>query len=249
MVEPQVSRNGLRFDEFQIAPYAHPVCVAPFRAAPGRNLLRSVFIITWAISLSQPSMSTAQRTSYAKIVREQAQKHRIDPFTLVAIIHHESRWRPNAVSRDGEDHGLGQIRARFEKACRKDADPVKAPSPGCKRAKMSLLNGTYNIRRMAGHIANWRKTCRKITGQPALFKRWLHGYGGMGKRSHRGWVQICGQRPTKKGWVDIPVRRQLRNIMNYRKRLIRLSKRQRPSRAGRGGTTARSRQKKRNARR
>ena len=173
-------------------------------------------------------MPKTQRVAYAKVVQAEAKEHSIDPFTLVAIIDHESHWRAGAISADGEDYGLGQVRARFQRACRKDSDPVHNPSPACKRAKMTLLNGSYNIRRIAHHISAWRNTCRKITKRPALFHRWLAGYGGMGRQGPTGgWIRICGQRRTKKGWRDLPIHRQLRNIMNYRKKLIRLSKQRR----------------------
>ena len=184
-------------------------------------MLRSVAVIAWAIGISNPSLSSKTRTAYAKIIQTEAKDRRIDPFTIVAIVHNESRWRAGAISRDGEDYGLGQIRARFVGACRKDADPVNKPSPACKAAKASLLNGAFNLRAVARHITEWRRTCRRITKRPALFARWLHGYGGMGNLK-RG--IICGQKKTRKGWRDLPIRRALRRIMDYRKRLIRDSR-------------------------
>jgi hypothetical protein len=147
----------------------------------------------------------------------------------VAIIHNESRWRPNVVSADGEDFGVGQVRARYEKGCDSGKPAAQDNSASCRAVKARLLSASYGIRRMGGAITAWRRKCRKVTGRPALFRRWLHGYGGMGKwdKKKRRWIRLCGQRPTKKGWVDLPLRRELARIINYRKRLVRLSKRRR----------------------
>ena len=32
---------------------------------------------------------------------------------------------------------------------------------------------------------------------------------------------ICGQKKTRKGWRDLPIRKALKRIMSYRKKLIR----------------------------
>lgn len=176
-------------------------------------MVRSIAVIAWAIGMSQPSLPDTTRASYAKVVREVSKKHQIDPFTIVAIGWHESRWR-SIVSRDGNDYGIMQIRARYSKSCLKDSE-----STACQASKVRLLNPHYNIRRAAQLITKWRKTCRKLTGRPALFHRWLHGYGGMGSLS-RG--IICGQKKSSRGkWRDLPVRKLLKRVMNYRKMLIR----------------------------
>jgi hypothetical protein len=213
----------------------------------GNSLLRSIAVIVWAISFANPSLSTKQAEIYAKVLQKEAVARKFDPFTGVAIIQHESRWRPGVISPDGEDYGLGQVRARYARGCRNDADPVNNPSATCKAAKRRLLNGSFNIRRMSSGITSWRKLCRKTTGRPALFHRWLHGYGGMAKRQGRRWKHICGQRRTKRGWRDLPKRKSLLEIINYRKKLIRLlsqKRRRERRRAGRSATIARSRRRK-----
>ena len=165
-------------------------------------MVRSIAVIVWAIGLSRPSLPAPTVKAYAKTVQSAAKKHRIDPFTITAIGWHESRWRASVVSRDGEDYGIMQIRARYLKGCR--GVPLKSKS--CLSAKASLLNPYFNIRAAAGYIAAWRKTCRKLTGRPALFARWLHGYGGMGNLK-RG--IICGQQKRRGKWTDLPLRKQL----------------------------------------
>lgn len=185
-------------------------------------MLRSVAVIVWAIQTANPSVSNASAKAYATIIQSESRKRNIDPFTIIAIVRNESGWRAGVVSRDGEDYGLGQIRARFVGACRTDAN-----SPACAGVKASLLNGSYNLRKVASAITLWRSTCRRLTKRQALFHRWLHGYGGMGNLK-RG--IICGQRKTVKGWRDLPIRKALRRIMNYRKQLIRKLTRKRRKR-------------------
>jgi hypothetical protein len=181
-------------------------------------VVRSVAIIAAAIGLCSPSMSKPSATAYARVLRAEAESHYFDPLSGVAIIWHESGWRSGAISRDGEDFGLGQIRARFIGACTKDADPIGAPSPGCRAVRASLLDGAYNIRLMAKQITRWRKLCRKKTGRPALFHRWLQGYGGYSKPKRGLW---CGQQKSKGRWRDKPTPRQVQVILQCRRQLIR----------------------------
>ena len=190
-------------------------------AAQGR-MYRSIPVIVWAIGQSQPSMPAKQLTSYAQVVQDEAKKHDIDPFTIVAIVHNESRWRASAVSPDGEDFGLGQIRARYRKGCRPDIPAAQDSSPSCSVVKANLLNGASNIRSMANTITAWRTKCRKVTGRKALLVRWLHGYGGMTKPGKGTW---CNQTKIKGRWRDLPTPSKLKPILSYRLRLIRLSRR------------------------
>lgn len=180
-------------------------------------MVRSVAVIAAAIALCAPKMPEKARVVYAKVLRAEARDHHFDPLTGVAIIWHESDWRPGAVSGDGEDHGLGQIRARYIGACKGDADPVHNPSPGCRAVKASLHDGSYSIRLMADMITRWRKLCRQKTGRPALFRRWLQGYGGYCKPKRGLW---CGLRKVKGRWKEQDTPRLVADIIRCRRRLI-----------------------------
>jgi len=177
---------------------------------------RTVAVVAWAIGLSNPSLSSGARAKYAKVVRTIAGQRKIDPFTIVSMVHNESRWRSGVVSRDGEDLGLGQIRARYIGACRKDRDPVRNPSRACRAVKARLLTPIYNLRLVGAAITAWRKLCKKKVGR-ALFQDWLHGYGGMGRPPGI----LCGHRRTPKGWRPLRVHPILRRIMDRRRMLIR----------------------------
>ncbi len=149
-------------------------------------------------------MPVAEATRYARVLSQEAVERDFDPLTAVAIIHYESRWYPGVVSSDGEDYGLGQIRARWFGACRDDVDPVHAPSPGCVAAKATLLNGEANLRRIAVIISANRELCKEKTGKGDL-PRWLAGYEGLSSPSRDRW---CA--PNWKTW----------RVVDYRKKLL-----------------------------
>ena len=181
-------------------------------------MVRSIAVIAAAIALCAPWMPQKLRQSYARVLRAEARAHHFDPITGVALIDHESDWRSGAVSANGRDYGLAQVRAEYVGACKADADPVNAPSAACRAVKAGLLDGHSNIRRMADSITNWRKTCRRLTGKPALFHRWLAGYVGYGNLK-RG--RICGQQKSKGRWRDRKKPREVQRIIQCRRRLIR----------------------------
>jgi hypothetical protein len=166
-------------------------------------MLRPLAVIVSAILLSRPTMPVPEATRYARVLSEEAVKRAFDPLTGVAIIHFETRWRPALVSPDGEDYGLGQIRARFMSGCRDDADPVHDPSDTCKAAKASLLVGETNIRRMAAIITANRELCTSKTGSAALPK-WLAGYEGLNAPARDRW---CA--PGPKTWQVVEYRKAL----------------------------------------
>lgn len=107
-------------------------------------------------------------------------------MTGVAIIHHESRFHPRAISPDGEDYGLAQVRARHIGACQKDKDPRRRPSAECQAVKESLLEPDENIRVMAELITTHRKLCRKKAGRADL-KGWLASYQGRNSIKEDRW--------------------------------------------------------------
>jgi hypothetical protein len=149
-------------------------------------------------------MIPAEARRYAVVLQEEAAKHAFDPLTVVAIVHYETRWRPGLVSSDGEDYGLGQVRARFWGACRNDADPVHHPSPGCLATKASLLDGVTNLRRVATIITANRILCKEKVGSDNL-PRWLAGYEGLNSPSRDRW---CA--PSELTW----------RVVDYRKTLV-----------------------------
>ncbi len=179
--------------------------------------MSSLAIILAALHLANPQLAKPVRHNLAHVIAVEAERAHVDPLLMIAIFWHESGVRSGAVSADGEDYGLGQIRARYIGACRHDADPLNNPSQACLAVKSSLLNPNYNIRVTAQVIAKWRKTCQEETGTRALPHRWLSGYAG----ESRPPVVLCGQRKVAGRWRDLPKSGRVRNILHRYKRLLR----------------------------
>ncbi len=170
-------------------------------------MFRAIQLIVSAILLSRPAMPAAEAGRYARVLQEEATKHAFDPLTAVAIVHFETHWRPNLVSPDGEDFGLGQIRARFLSGCRGDEDPVNDPSDACRAAKAGLLVGENNLRRMAAIITANRELCKEKTGNANL-PQWLAGYEGYNAPSRDLW---CA--PGAKSWQVVEYRKHLIEVL------------------------------------
>ncbi len=167
-------------------------------------MVRSLALIVLATQLSRPTIPRQEAVHYAKVLQQEAKEHDFDPFTGVAIIHYESYWHPGVVSKDGEDYGLAQIRARYVKGCRDDEDPLGAPSPRCQAAKARLLDGATNIRRMAALITANRELCKEKRGR-VWFHEWLASYQGRNRPKQDKWCT-----PGDGTW----------RVVNYRKELI-----------------------------
>lgn len=191
-------------------------------ALPYTAPTRSVAQVSYAIKRVRKA-SARQREAWAKILIRVADKHNFDPLSGWAIIAHESRWRPGAVSADGHDIGLAQIRYTLRGACREDRD-----SKACERQKQALFDPAVNMAAMAGAITAWRKLCKKVTGKAPLMSQWLQGYGGY-SRPKQG--IICGHKKVRrKGkvvWVPTKVPKEVRRILQARKRMIRRLRKER----------------------
>lgn len=182
-------------------------------------MIRSVLFIKTAILLAQPSMSPDLATTYAEVLRVEARDRHFDPVTAVAIVENESRWRAGAVGGlNGACYGLAQFCAHIKPVCRREG----LKSASCKAEMAPYLNGIYSLRALARSITAWRRFCRRVTGKPALFYRWLHGFQGYGTKS-----VTCGMRKTKRGWIDVRRPKLVRKVMRRRLEIIRATERKR----------------------
>jgi transglycosylase-like protein with SLT domain len=157
-------------------------------------------------------VSPEDATRYATTLQAEAQQNNFDPLTGVAIIHHESRFHPRAVSPDLEDYGLAQVRVRFVGACKKDKDPLRRPSAACKAVKESLLDPDENIRLMSQMISFHRKICRKKAGSADLH-RWLASYQGRNSVKDNRWCT-----PGEGTWSVIAYKDRLQREVTKRKK-------------------------------
>ncbi len=149
-------------------------------------MFRTIAAIALAIRSAQPDVGEEEANRYAAALQIEAERHDFDPLTGVAIIHHESRFRPRAISPDKEDYGLGQVRARHFGACKKDRDPKGHPSAACRAVKAGLLEPEENIRIMAELITSHRKICRQKAGN-VRFQSWLASYQGRNSVKENRW--------------------------------------------------------------
>ncbi len=148
--------------------------------------------------MTRPGIPKEEATRYAKVLNEISSKNDFDPLLAVAMIHYESRWIPSAASADGEDWGLGQLRARYIGACRDDEDPVGAPSDACKAVKANLLVGETNLRAMGGIIAANKKMCTEKRGKNKP-EYWIAGYQGLSNPERN---KYCVPGPTTTRVLD-----------------------------------------------
>jgi Transglycosylase SLT domain len=166
-------------------------------------MLRPLAVIISAILLSRPELQREDAEHWARVLQQEAKQRDFDPLTGVAIIHFESGWHPGVVSPNGEDYGLGQIRARYIGACKRDKNPKDAPGPDCKAVKQSLLDADTNIRTMAQLISDNRKLCLDKV-KTASLPRWLASYQGLNFPKQGKWCK-----PGEKTWRVIKYRNYL----------------------------------------
>ena len=166
-------------------------------------MLRTIPAIVMAIQLSQPKVTPEDAERFALALQEQAQVHEFDPLMGVSMIFHESSFNPRAVSSNGEDWGLAQIRARHIGDCRKSKNPIRRPTPECQAQKERLLEPEENIRVMAELITYHRKVCRRKVGNEGV-PRWLASYQGRNNIRERRW---CAPAPAT--WKIIAFRDRL----------------------------------------
>jgi hypothetical protein len=167
-------------------------------------VFRSIATIALAIRFGHPDVSEENATRYAVALQAEAERNQFDPLTGVAIIHRESQFHPEAVSPDGEDFGLAQIRARHIGACQKTRNPRRAPTEACRAVKESLLDPAENIRVMGEIISMHRKLCRQKAGRASLLG-WLASYQGSNSVKENRWCK-----PTDGAY----------RVVRYRDRLV-----------------------------
>jgi hypothetical protein len=190
-------------------------------------VVRPVALIAAAIQVANPSLSDSTAKRYAEVIRVEAREHDYDPFTGIAIMWHETRVRAGAVGgTGGRCYGLAQI-------CVQAIYPYcRGPgfeSAQCQARRSALLVPEENIRVMSDLITRWRAHCRRKTGLPALFHRWLSGFQGVDAATGG----TCGMKKGRRGWRDLPKHRITTRVMEYRKKLIHEAPRKlRASRSG-----------------
>ena len=176
-------------------------------------MLRPLAVIVAAIQFRHPEVTNTDAERFAKALREQAQVHDFDPLTGVAIISHESHFKPEARSHNGEDYGLAQIRARYIDACKGTKDPLHHPTAACQAVQRKLLVPEENIKQMALLIGRNRKFCKAKVGSETL-PRWLASYQGRNNPKKRIWCK-----PGQGTYRVIGIRDELLRTLKKRRML------------------------------
>jgi hypothetical protein len=171
-----------------------------------------------AIRYVNPRATRANVRHWASVIRAEAIARHFDPFTLVAIVRFESGFSPGAVNNNPPREysvGLSQINVlAMRPACR---ELPLLSSSSCQASIARLMDGAYNLRVAARLISGFRDHCRKRTGKPALFARWLSAFQGYDQRPG----VTCNMRKDRRGrWRDLPVPTLTRRVMRYRIELI-----------------------------
>lgn len=141
----------------------------------------SLEAVILAIRLLHPERPDAE--TLARLIEDASRRAHVDPLALVAYVEHESRFRASAVSKDGEDHGLGQIRARYQKACR-----GARRSRACRAEKVRLRDPAYNLRVLAGKIRAVKKG--EIWKRDRTMRAWVAALAGTTDPNHRAVREI-----------------------------------------------------------
>lgn len=170
---------------------------------------RSLQAVAAAILLSQPGMGAGRAHTYAKVVVQEAVEHDFDPYTLVSMVHFESRWRQSVSN--GPCLGLAGVCLTNYPACRSEPQ-----GRVCADKRRLLLEGTSNLRVAASLITANRKFCKAKTGS-ALFRHWLASYQGLNRLEHGVY---CGQKKVRGRWKDVATHRLTKRVIQRRLWLV-----------------------------
>lgn len=189
--------------------------VTPRASALARPLSR----VEAAIRYVNPRVARVNVRSWARVIRAEAIARRFDPYTLIAIVRFESGFNPGVVNNNPPREysvGLSQINAlALYRTCR---EPPILSAPSCQSSIAALTDGAHNLRTAARLITGFRDHCRRRTGKPALFARWLSAFQGYDSRPG----VTCNMRRDRRGrWRDLPAPTLTRRVMRYRRELVR----------------------------
>lgn len=118
-------------------------------------------LMAMTLSAAHGTPPEPRATVLATAIQQEADNVGVDPFVFVAIIAHESQWQERAISEDGLDYGLMQVRKLYYGA---------HPS--------LLLNGEHNIKAGAFVIKKSIEFCRKFLKREPTTAEWMSVYQG-----------------------------------------------------------------------
>ena len=181
-------------------------------------MIRALPAVVAALHWLAPGLPPTVVRNYATVIQQQAAERSFDPYTLAAIVDNETgrTWNARVMDKSAQQCiGLAQICLSNYPTCRDS----NFKSAWCLEQKARLQDGVYNLRTAAALITANRRMCRRRTGKPALFARWLASYQGANRPS-RG--ILCNQKRDARGlWRDRRAPRVTRKVMARRRELVR----------------------------
>ncbi len=188
-------------------------------SSPAFAMYRPLRDIVAAIRLSGGrAVNDAQARAWGKVIQDECKAREVDPLTPISMVYFESHWRPRTVYAPDPRYSVGLMSIGAVKKGSSCQSKALIATPGCQAKIALLMDGAHNIRRGMMGISIRRAYCRRITGRPALFARWLSSYQGYDRR--RG--VTCNQRQDARGrWRDLPIPPKTLRVMRYRLELIR----------------------------
>lgn len=117
-------------------------------------MTRTIAALIAIIATANPSLPIATQAKLARTLARVSHAAHFAPTEIAKLISSESRWHPEAVSPDGLDVGLGQIRTKVQHISRR-----------------TLLNPYLNIKYTVKIANRWRRKCGV---------NWIRGYKGLG---------------------------------------------------------------------
>ena len=123
--------------KFFLAVIIFLVCVNFSEAAQNSKAKNIVELFTRV----NPKLSTKTANNYADIILQAAEKFKVDPYVIAAIIVHESTVNNKAVSKGG-DYGLMQVRYKVHAKAIKQRFPKVKKASGMFDAKVNIFFGT-----------------------------------------------------------------------------------------------------------
>jgi hypothetical protein len=179
--------------------------------------MRSVAAVAIAIGLCRPGMPQEQRERYARVLVEEGREQGIDPLTVVALVHNESKWISSAINQSSGALGLGQVLPQFRPQCR-----VAPESEACLAEKAALLDGVHNLRVATRAAGAWRRSCRAKLGRVTTEAAWLVGYGGFRGFNNPKRGLHCGHKKARGKWRQVkPWPSLVRRILKHKRQLDR----------------------------
>ncbi|HVQ35614.1 MAG TPA: lytic transglycosylase domain-containing protein [Candidatus Bathyarchaeia archaeon] len=177
--------------------FARPVTTSaeafPIARAPRRAAAATVPPANWSVRVLEsadeifPGASPASVRQVAGLAERYARRFGVDPLTVMAVVHVESRFDPNAVSPKGAI-GLMQLQAETARSLAADLGLQWTGDELLYDPDVNVLLGTFYLRRLIDRFGDVDAALAAYCSGPTLVEALLDGDGKLPLRySDRVW--------------------------------------------------------------